>query len=331
MRKGLSVVLTLVLFLAFPIGVSAQGWFGGMLGSDSQGSACCAPCEPWCPSLLKLDVGYLFGDRGVQIGHTVSQDNISGDGTFIGTSAWKSQWRVQGVQLGATVQVPLKDDVGVLLRGTWLFPNNSKAGEVYTLHAPSPPGGEDFPVDWGTRIQYYTVDGAAVYPVCAPFNVLGGFRYDSLFADLKDPSFGELNFLSADKAQRTINEFIPYVGVAMNYGTTARVSLIGTPILWGNIKFQETFGQDIPASFEYRAILKNGYFLEAGAEYALNIGCGTACLLAKWTYLHAVGTPTVHANAPGEPNGDEGKLSIDLIRQNVLLAAQFNVPFTSPW
>lgn len=328
MRKVFSVLLALALFLAFPIGASAQGWFGGLFGSSGQSGSCCSPCEPCCPSSIKLDVGYLFGDRGVQIGPSVSRDNVSGDGTFVGASAWKSQWRVQGVQLGATAQVPLRDDFGVLLRGTWLFPDNSKASDTYTI--PTGLAG-DFAVNWGTKTQYYTLDAAAVYPACALCNVLGGFRYDSLCTDFKNPSYGLLNFDGADKAQGTINEFIPYVGLAVNYGTTARVAFIGTPILWGTLKFEETFGRTGPIAYQYNATLQKGYFLEASAEYGVNIGGGTASLLAKWTYLHSTGTPTAHANEPGIPNADVAKLSTDLLRQNVLLAAQFNVPFTSPW
>ncbi len=321
MRKNLTVVLALVVLLVVPAGVSAQGWLGGLFGSTGPGTACGASCEPGCPGLLKFDLGYLFGDRGAKTG-------VSFNGNlFADVNSDDFQWRVQGLQLGATLQAPLKDDFGLRLRGTWLIPDSGRAIEVF-----NEPGTGPTTLRWSTAIQNYTLEGAAVYAICTPCHVLAGFRFDSLFTNLKNPVHPELAFsVPADRAEWTINEYIPYVGVGVNYGHTARLSFIGTPILWGDTKSRLTFGIATPVSQEFKATFRNGYFFEAAVEYGLDCGIGTASLLAKWTYLHATGSCTVHGNEPGAPNVDLSKASVDLIRQNALLAAQFSVPFVSPW
>lgn len=319
MRKCLNAALALLVLLALPAGAFGQGWFGGLFASAGQSGPC---CEPACPGALKFDLGYLFGDRGLRTG--LSFKNT----VFAGVNSDDFQWRVQGLQLGATFEAPLKDDFGIMLRGTWLIPDNRRANEVFN----DPTGGPAGP-NWSTNVQYYTVEGAGLYPVCGPCSIVGGFRFDALSTNFKNPRFNpvEVSAVSADRAEWTINEYIPYVGLGIKYGPTARVSFIGTPILWGDMKSRLTFGDTGPESQEFRATFKDGYFFEAAAEYGMNLCGGNASVLAKWTYLHATASPTAHGNEPGLPNSDVAAASLFLIRQNLLVAAQFSLPFTSPW
>jgi hypothetical protein len=325
MRKTVILALALAVFMAIPVGASAQGWLGGLLPSGGQtGASCGAPC---CPGGLKLDAGYLFGQRAVQFGETVG-----GDGALYILRDSRFRSPLEGVQVGATLQAPLKDDVGVTLRGTWLFPTNGRADEDIART-----GDLRVSRDWSTKVQYYTLDGAVVYPFCAPFNFLAGFRFDSLFMDFTGPrTAGGIEWLPTDKTEVTLNSYIPYVGIGLNYGQSLRVSLIGTPIFWGDLQFRETVGgfSGGPDSFEYKANLKNTYFLEASVEYALSVGPGTAGVLAKWTYMHGAGTPTFrdrYANGGAPAIYQQEPAAIALVRQHVYLAATFTIPLTSPW
>lgn len=294
----------------FGSGLSGLPFFGGSSGGY---------CGPFCPGGLKLDVGYLWNKRAVQFGETIRDD-----GTFFGRQDSKFRYPLEGVQVGATLQAPLKDNVGVILRGTWLFPTNGRAtqenDDVTFLAAR----------DWSTKCQYYTLDGAGVYPFCAPFNFLAGFRFDSLFTDFKDPQrtsdFGAS--LPTDRTEVTLNSYIPYVGLALNYGRSLRLYFIGTPIYWADLKYRETVGF-WPASLEYKANLRNTYFMEASAEYGAAIGPGTASVLAKWTYMHGTDTATFRGRFAGAVF-EQDQASIALIRQQLYVGGSFNLDFNLP-
>jgi hypothetical protein len=319
----LPCMLAILLITAFVTPVSAEGLFGmGLPGLPSfggwpGGAAGCG--EKLCPGGLKFDVGYLWGHRGMTFGFDAKGPLIAGVDV-----ANRFTYPLEGLWLGLTAQAPLKDDLGVILRGTWLVPSNQRVHEEFAI-----PGVGFVPSrEWGTKIQYYTLDAAAVYPFCAPFNVLGGFRFDSLDTDFKDPKTETdySNSRPTDRAELSFTGYIPYVGVGVNYGQALRLSFIGTPILWGELKIRETLGGG-NQSWEWKSALRNGYFMEASAEYGLDVGVGRAALLAKWTYLHA----TSRSATGTFQGGGSGDFSMDLDRQNYLLAGSFTVPLASPW
>lgn len=295
------------------IGLPGLPSFGGYPGSSSG----CG--EKLCPAGLELDVGYLWGHRGMTFGFDAKGPLIAGV-----DAANRFTYPLEGLWLGLTAQTRLKDGLGVILRGTWLVPSNQRVQEEFVV-----PGVAFVPSrEWGTKTQYYTLDAAAVYPFCAPFNVLGGFRFDSLVTDFKDPKretdYG--NSLPTDRAEVSFTGYIPYVGVGINYGQALRLSFVGTPILWGELKIRETIGVGVQ-SWEWNSALRNGYFMEASAEYGMGVGVGRAALLAKWTYLHA----TSRSATGTFQGGGSGDFSMNLDRQNYLLAGSFTVPLASPW
>jgi len=232
---------------------------------------------------------------------------------------------LEGVQVGATLQAPLKDDFGVTLRGTWLFPSNGKARQEADTTAGV--AGQD----WSTKIQYYTVDGAAVYPFCAPMTFLAGFRFDSLSVTLKSPQSDDPFFLAlpTDQTEVTLDSYIPYIGLGLNYGQALRLSLIGTPIYWGDVKFRRTLAST--DSIEYKSNLKNNsYFMEVSGEYGLSVGPGTAAVLAKWTYMHGAGNATFSRRTDGIVL-EQDPITTDLIRQQFYLGGSFAVALSSPF
>lgn len=293
----------------FGSGLPDLPFFGGPAGRS------CGVSQGYCdPGGLKLDVGYLLGERAVRFGID----------SAIGTFDWR--YPVEGVQIGATLQAPLKDDVGVILRGTWLFPSNGKAQVDL-----DPVVGGAHSQEWSTGIQYYTVDGTAVYPVWAPLNLLAGFRFDSLVNNLRDPRSTSPFFaatLPSDEGKVDLFSYIPYVGVGLSNGGSLRVSFIGTPIFWGDMKFRRTIGGI--TTFEHNLSLKNAYFAEASAEYGLSVGPGTAAVLAKWTYMHASGNPTIELRTGGAILV-QAPVSTELIRQHFYVGGSFALPLPSPF
>jgi hypothetical protein len=106
--------------------------------------------------------------------------------------------------------------------------------------------------------------------------------------------------------------------------------MIGTPILWSQVKNRETVGA-AGRSLEWSSSsFSNSFFVECGIDYEINVFGGTVVVLAKWTSLHTKGNATFqHVTAGGVVESDP--IDISVRRQNVLLTAQFSLPFTSPW
>lgn len=232
---------------------------------------------------------------------------------------------MEGLQVGLSFQTPLKDDLGVIAKGTWLVPSNQKVEEEFVI-----PGAAPIPSrEWSSKIQYYTLEGAAIYPRCAAFNVLAGFRFDSLSTDFKDPRriADYENSLPTDRSELSFAGYIPYVGLGVNYGSRLRASFIGTPWLWGDLKFRETIGIG-NQSYDWRANFKSAYFMEASAEYGVAIGPGTVAALARWNLLHATGSPDGNFQTGGPIQSS--RFSMALNRQSFFLGGSFNLGFNLP-
>jgi hypothetical protein len=322
-------VVPILLITTFVASASADGLFGSglsglpFLGGSSVGyrgqSAECGP--PTCPPGLELDVGYLWGHRGM----TFDFDPQNGPAFGFGDLGNHFTYPVEGLQLGLSFQTPLKDDIGIIAKGTWLVPSNQKVEEEFPITGVTfTPSRE-----WSSKVQYYTLEGAAVYPFCSAFNVLAGFRFDSLSTDFKDPrritDYG--NSLPTDRSELTFSGYIPYVGLGLNYGPRLRASFVGTPWLWGDLKFRETIGIG-NQSYEWRANFKNAYFMEASAEYGLAVGPGTVAMLARWNLLHATGSPDGDFQFAGTTQSSG--FSMALNRQSFFFGGSFNLGFNLP-
>ncbi len=327
MKKGVCLVLALALCLAVPGRVSAASWFSGLPGgSPGLGSACSgAACDPpMCPAALKFDVGYLFSGSGVHMGHQYPS-------TFAGVANDNWSWRVQGVQLGATFVAPV-GNLGLLARGTWLIPDNQTGQEKWNILGA---GGFATTIDWPTKTQYWTVEGAAIYPACEPFGVLVGFRYASVTTDFTSASFNPVlaNYNPADQARVQINEDIPYIGLAAGTGMKRRVRVwaLLAPWTWGNLQRQVTFGATVPNFDTYKPAHSRGYFGEVGADVGMNVMGGSFDVLAKWTGLHNDFQPN-----ESDATAAAGVVEISQPRSDLnwnywTLAAQFSLPFSMPF
>jgi len=324
MKKEVCFVLVLVLFVTVPGWVSAEGGLGAWSGLGGVGSQRVGlSCDPVCPPALTFDVGYLFCGPGIKVGETFND-------SFLNYDVLNYHWTLQGVQVGATFRAPLKGKLGLLARGTWLIPSN-RTGTL-TFHSPS--GLVAATDGWSTKTQYWTVDGAAVYPFSGPCSVLAGFRYDSLSTDFRSPSSNALIFnIPSDNANWAINEYIPYGGIDLTLGRggngQVRVWAIGTPWLWGRGTSLLAFAG--PNSVKFNPSFKRGYFGELGAEYGVNVRGGTFSVLAKWTGLHNnADNQTITNREAGVGVNLTDHPSVDVTRQNWLLAGQFSLPFMMP-
>jgi hypothetical protein len=324
-----SWVLPILLIATFVTSASADGLFGSGLsglpffrGSPMGYCGTYPECGmPTCPPGLELDIGYLWGHRGM----TFDFDPQNGPAFGFGDLGNHFRYPVEGLQLGLSFQTPLKDDIGVVARGTWLVPSNQKVVEEFPITGVTfTPSRE-----WRSKVQYYTLDAAAVYPFRAAFNVLAGFRFDSLSTDFKDPTTvtDYSNSLPTDRSELTFAGYIPYVGLGLNCGQRLRASLIGTPWLWGNLKFRETIGFG-NQSYEWSTNFNGAYFLELSGEYGLAVGPGTLAVLARWNLLHAHGSPEGDFQFAGATQSSSFSMAVN--RQSFFLGGSFNLGFDLP-
>lgn len=318
MRRVVCLGVVMSMLWLVPADALPQGWMGGSVLSSVQPE-------------MKAEVGYAFGPRGM---------------AFTADYQWpfpifEIKYPVEGLWLGLCLEKPPRANLGLFLKGTWLAPISQRISDFGFLDF------QLFRSRWDTKTQWYTLDVAATYPVDSTFDVLAGFRFDSLDTTFKNSDAdGGRGFVPSDYAWLMDREdhlsfacYIPYVGLSLQYGQAVRLSVIGTPFFWDSLVYirntgpNDTLAGRWASSWEFRSRpASTAYFIEATAEYGWDVGVGKANLLAKWTYLRTTFPGILNANtSTGRDSEELEGLTLSACRQNVVLAGSFTVPFTSPW
>jgi len=310
--KLVVVILSIVLLAWGPGMVFAQGLglpsFGGLMGGPS-----CAPkADPKGGAGLALEVGYLTTNPSVSLDFTADQLALGGVRQF------QHRYPVQGLWLALSADGRV-GDLGVFTRGSWLVPSNKESDEAYN--------GTVALRTWGAKTQWYTLEGAGMYPAYGSFAAVGGFRYDAFDTSFSDPVAVGLAFTNpSDEADVTVRAYIPYFGLVVNQDAALKFGLIGFPYLFGNVKYNQTFGGVF--HFESSGALRNGYFLEAFAEYGAQIMGGYAGIFGTWTYLRASADMDItQAGAAGAPQ----PYTFSMQRQNFIFGGKFALSFNLPY
>jgi len=309
------VVILSILLLAWTPGIAfAQGLglpsFGGLMGGPS-----CAPKpEPKGGAGLAFEIGYLTTNPNVSLDFTADQIAV------LGVNQVQHRYSVQGLWLALSADGRV-GDLGVFARGSWLVPSNKESEESYS----GAPGHRT----WGAKTQWYTVEGAGMYPAYGSFAVVSGFRYDAFDTSFSDP-FNPVGVVSlpSDEADVTIRAYIPYLGLVVNQDAALKFGLIGFPYLFGNVKYNQTNGGF--THVEASGALQNGYFVEAFAEWGAQTMGGYAGIFGTWTYVRASSdldlTPSSPIAAPpAQP------FTFSMQRQNFIFGGKFALSFNLPY
>jgi len=297
------VVVLLVSILAVtwtPGLVSAQGLFGcsdvgssgglpllGKLIGKKKRAISCYDDPPRGPGLA-FYVGYLDNARGVAF-------DVIPDGTlaFRGNAGGIGlQYPIRGVLLAASGTIPVSKRLDILVNGSWLIPSNADLTQYQWWDA----GPVLSDSTWSIRNQWWNAGAAVTFNMAGPFSAIGGFMVDSFTTNFYSPS----NLMgtggqATDEADLTVGAVIPYLGGLLTQGGPAgglTVGMIGFPILFGDIKFTESWNQGwaVPptaSGVELSGSIGSGYFFELFAETSVNIRAMSFGIFGVWNVTHA--------------------------------------------
>jgi len=309
-------VLAVILAMT-PGAAPAQGLgsFLGMAGMSAAGfESALARIEP------ALYVGYLDQPKGMVF------DMGSLDRVIVDTVEVKQQLPLCGVYFCALATVPVRDQMGIVVRGSFLVPSNRNSLESATA---------DILVvnhrEWKSEVEWWSLGGEAHLHGFGVVSLIGGFRFDSFGVRLHDPVIAPRFPVSlpTDEADLTVKSYIPYIGLAHNRNWakgSLNVSVIGFPFVPGNIRYAETAGLtghrwNVTGTFD------QGYFAELSAEYTghwfgLNLGA-----FAKFTCLRAAANVDVEILGRGDQTNWDGTFR----RRAWIVGAKLNVDFDAPF
>jgi hypothetical protein len=243
-RRTCIVLCGLVLLWSVPTGISAQVLAGsGDTWGTSVLKTCCGTAlqDPPC-----LYVGWLEHSTG----STCALKRTDSTGT--------APWPLRGIWLGASKDLCIDEDYGLLVSGGVFLPRHS-SGAWYTAGR-NPVPFEIPSYDW------WSVDGLAKRRVSGPFEVLAGFRWDHTST--------RVNYSDISYDDYILNAYLPVIGAQVNqrFSTGSLVvRFIGTPVVWGRLKY--AFWAPSPLYEEEGdfPVIGGSSFMEFFAEYGAKI------------------------------------------------------------
>ncbi len=289
--------------------------FGGLLGGASS-------CGTGCDEVLGVGgpifaVGYLGNREGVTY-------SLDAEGTGVANATQiQHDFPVRGLWLGVGQVVPLGERMAGMVGGSWLVPSYSRSAETYILG-----DGGTGSRDWSTKIQWWTVEAAALYNFASSFAVIGGFRYDSFQTNFQDPeNIHTVPGIQDDEADVTLSHYIPYFGFMVSNGTV-KAGFVGFPTLLGSIDYKQTLGGGGgPSRIEGSGSYNGGYFLEFFAEAGAKMMGADLGVFGKYTHVHGIGNVDVDDDRAG---GQNDSFDFSLNRQAWILGGNITVPFKLP-
>lgn len=320
MRRISVFVAAALLCCSLPVGVSAEGFLPGL---PSLGGSACTPGHnaDWS---VAAKLGYLGYNKGLVFDRTAV-------GTVLGGSPeCKYQYPIEGLWAGVSVGAGRQrgsfvicdpaDSLCLSLGGSWLFASNKDAIETASVFPDSPAYRT-----WRPNTQWYTLYATVSRCAVSNFSLIGGFRYESFSTKFVDPSEVQgLRSDPTDEAELTLSSFIPYVGAVTRWGDV-EVGVLGFPYVPGTIGYRQTLAASV--RYEGSGNYRNGYFLEAFAEWGRQMQAVHLSAFATYTLLHAVGEFDLSRTEGGT---ETAPYAFGFDRQNWIAGGKAVIGFNSP-
>jgi hypothetical protein len=296
MKKGLILLVTVLLVASFTVSGHAQGFLGIWPGSS-----------PGFGAYRTDPIRQAFDPPVFYVGWMESYSTSIG---FEATNGGGQRWPLSGLWLGLAERINLNENCGVDLDGWVLIPSNRKGGESETLSSSHSiithptrittvvvQVTNSFEVNrtWETSPEWWYLDAAATYGRSDAFKVIAGFRYEHFSTNFKNPSslFG-LTTTPDDTADLTLNSYLPFVGLQSTIGgpgSKVSLRLIGFPIAPASVTFSETGLFGVSSRVQATGNWSNSYFVELFAEgsrmFSPDMGVGA---FFRWNYLYGKGS-----------------------------------------
>jgi len=264
------LIFTLLIAVQMPAGALAQGWAGNLSGFAPQAAI-------GGPSFF---AGYMEDRRGISFSLGADETGING------ISGMKHTFPLRGLFLAVSQPISVNDLIGVSLGGSWLVPSRSRSEETYEFTVAVP--GER---SWQAIPQWWTIEANCNYRMGPGSWAVAGVRYENFSTNFKNPNDDAfIASLPTDRADVTMNNILPYVGVVVGVGSPAAAmtfSLVGFPAVPGSVRYKQTEGNVVggPGRYEGSGFFNSGYFLEAYTDFSARIIGAKVGGFAKWSII----------------------------------------------
>jgi hypothetical protein len=253
-KKLYAVLMGMVVLWAFAADTPAQGFLGGESAPRLNGffprwpGSVCNAGDTQASGLTRPPSVYL-GWLEHSKGSTWSLQRQQSIGT--------APWPLRGFWLGASKDFALDDCFGVLISGSAFFPQRS-AGTWF-----ADPLGRSFDFEIPSY-DWWSLDGLVKSRISGNLEFLAGFRWDHTST--------RVNYSDNTVDDYILNAYVPLIGLQIyrSFSTNCLlVRFVGSPIVGGRLRyhFWNRLGYAEFGDFDVR----NGYFMEFWANYALKI------------------------------------------------------------
>ncbi|MGO9415042.1 MAG: hypothetical protein ACLP51_07875 [Syntrophobacteraceae bacterium] len=231
-----------------------------------------APASPYCFLQPSFSTGFSeAGAANYQFNFLASTGLAGVSSLNLRTPAFP------GFYLAGDLPYAVNDRLKVTLGARWAPGYNSGTGqETYTQPFPF----AEFGRGWASGdSDWVTADLLASYAFvknCSclkDFSIVAGFRYDYHNMGLSDPIFNPLvvNGKASDTIGLTTQTYEPVLGLTATlpgykcgiFGGDIKLGVLGSPVVFGNVDYRETFGAVQP----YALISVNGNLNAAQTEF----------------------------------------------------------------
>jgi hypothetical protein len=333
MKRGVILVLGIVVFALSATGAPAQGLLGGALpslpGLPSFGSlfgqaGACGSCGPK-PFSLEGTVGWTY--------QVIDLDLDSEGPGLGGIQNFYHGYRFNGLMLGLTATAVSRTGFGGALTFSIYALGNSKDTENYNHNLALVQGSRH----WHTKNDTYSFDGVGFYNLFSTAALVGGFRWDHLETSFERPS-GQIAILglAGDETVLVVNVYQPYVGVMVDQGGASRVmriGMVGWPQLYGSVKYEETVGAPGSRVGGLSASVTDGYFWEMFGEYGMReqayMGAAVS-VFGKWTQYHVKGDLSGDQDVIGVGTVASDRFKISMHRNAWTAGVKLAIPLAVP-
>ncbi|MGO9415041.1 MAG: hypothetical protein ACLP2U_07915 [Syntrophobacteraceae bacterium] len=253
-----------------------------------------------------------------------------------------------GFYIAGDLPYAVNDRFTVTLGARWAPGYNSGQGQetfndLFT--------GAEFGLGWGSvSSDWVTADLLASYVLarnCScvkDFSIVAGFRYDYHHMGFSDPNFNPLvvNETASDTIDLTTQTWGPVAGFSATlpgyrcgiWGGDIKLGVLGSPLVWGNVDYYETYGAHLTTVATYNGNLDatRSEFFNISAEatavsWKMCSGLqATVSIFADYTQFYGAGNLSGQLTTPGFPTvtGPVGfRMSPDLLTAGLKFALAF--------
>ncbi len=255
-----------------------------------------------------------------------------------------------GFYIAGDLPYALTDRLKVTLGARWAPGYNDGSGqENFVTTPPSFAFGRDMASgnsDWVTADLLASYVLAKNCSFVKDFSIIAGFRYDYHHMGLSEPTnLNEINSGPNDTTGLTVQTWGPVAGFTATfpgykcgiYGGDIKLGVLGSPVVWGNVDYHETFTYPPPPPTI--ALAANGNLDAAQTEFFCISAEATAVswkmcsglqatvsIFADYTKFYGQGTLTGQGIAPGYPTEISNvgfKMSPDVLAVGFKVALAF--------